>query len=194
MKMNFEKVKKYIFSRMKSELPQDLFYHKTEHSQDVLQAVERIAEAEKINDHDTSLLQTAAILHDSGFLVKYKDNEPSGCNIAKQILCEYGYECDDIQKICSMIMATAIPQSPKNHLEEILCDADLDYLGRGDFYAISDELRKELQVHGREFLDPEWLKFEIDFLEKHQYFTKTSKKLRNPQKQKYISELKRKCH
>lgn len=190
--MNFEKVEKYILRRMKSKLPRNLFYHKLEHSQDVLQATERIAATEKINNHDTILLRTAAILHDSGFLVEYKNNESLGCEIATNILHEYGYEKNDIQTICDMIMATAIPQKPKNKLEEILCDADMDYLGRDDFFQIAKEFRKELKVHGKEFSDREWLKFEIDFLEKHKYFTKTSQRLRDTQKQKHISKLKKK--
>ena len=191
--MEFTKVKKHIIDRMREELTSDLYYHKLEHTFDVLNAVEQIAATENVNDHDLLLLKTAAILHDSGFLIQYNCNEPSGCDIAKQILCKYGYECTDIQKICSMIMATAIPQSPKNSLEQILCDADLDYLGRDDFYTISDELRKELKVHGKEFSDSEWFTFEIDFLEKHQYFTKTSQELRDPQKQKHITKLKKLC-
>jgi uncharacterized protein len=189
--MDFKKVKKNIIDRMREGLTSDLFYHKLEHSMDVLEVVECIAAAEKVNAHDTILLQTAAILHDSGFLVQYNNNEPSGCDIAKQTLCKYGYTCLDIQTICNLIMATAIPQNPKNKLEEILCDADLDYLGRDDFYAISEDLRKELKEHGKEFSNQGWLKFEINFLEKHKYFTETSRKLRNLQKQIYISALKK---
>jgi len=188
--MDFTKVKQIILNRMQDELASDLFYHKLDHTLDVLQAIERIAATENVDNQDTLLLKTAAILHDSGFLVQYNSNEPTGCDIARKTLRECGYKDSDIQLICNMIMATAIPQNPKNHLEEILCDADLDYLGRDDFYTISEELRKELKAHGKEFSDCEWLNFEIDFLEKHKYFTKTSRQTRVPQKQKYISELK----
>ena len=45
-------------------------------------------------------------------------------------------------------MATKVPQSPKNHLEEILCDCDLDYLGRDDFEKISNNLFSEWKEHG----------------------------------------------
>ena len=192
--MDFEKVKNHIFDQMKRELPQDLFYHTIEHSHDVLQAAERIATMEGINEHDIILLKTAAVLHDSGFLIQYDANEPIGCDIARPLLHINGYECADILTVCNMIMATAIPQNPKNKLDEILCDADLDYLGRDDFYLISDKLRKELKAYGRDFSDQEWLKVEIDFLEKHKYFTETSQKLRDPQKQKYIRELKKRSH
>lgn len=188
--MNFEKIKECVLEKMRNELPENLYYHKMEHSLDVLEAAERIADAEGVSENEITLIKTAAILHDTGFMVKYDKNEPAGCDIACDLLPVYGYSQEDIQAICDMIMATALPQTPKNQLGDILCDADLDYLGRDDFYPISEDLRTELKVNGREFTDAEWLKFEIDFLEKHQYFTETSRKKREPKKQLYISELK----
>ena len=58
------------------------------------------------------------------------------------------------------------------------------------FTPISEDLRTELKEHGREFSDIEWLQFEIDFLEKHRFFTETSQENREPKKQQYIKELK----
>lgn len=188
--MNFEKVKEYVLKRLQNELPEDLYYHKLEHSLDVLQAAERIAAGEGVSEDEMVLVKTAAILHDTGFVNQYDKNEPLGCEIASTILPECAYAPEQIQMVCNMIMATALPQSPKTHLEDILCDADLDYLGREDFYPIAAELRQELQVHGRRFTDAEWLQFEIDFLESHQYFTGTSRQNRGPKKQEYLSELK----
>ena len=45
-------------------------------------------------------------------------------------------------------MATEIPQNPKTHLEMIMCDADLDYLGRYDFETISNNLYTEFLDFG----------------------------------------------
>lgn len=188
--MDFEKVKEYVLRQLKSELPDDLYYHKLEHSLDVLQAAERIAEGEGVSGDEKELIKTAAILHDTGFVKQYDKNESIGCEIANDFLPECDYNPVQIETIDSMILATALPQSPKNHLAEILCDADLDYLGRDDFYPISESLRQELAEHGQGFSDAEWLKFEIDFLEKHQYFTETSRQTREPKKQEFIRELK----
>jgi hypothetical protein len=89
-----------------------------------------------------------------------------------------------------MIMATAIPQLPKTTLEEILCDADLDYLGRDDFYTIAADLRDELAGHGMTFSEIEWLQFEYDFIQNHIYFTATSKGQRDFKKQSHLKEIK----
>ena len=188
--MNFEAVKTYIINRLENDLPKTLYYHTIHHTIDVLDAVELIAVAEKINNNNTLLLKTAALLHDSGFLIQYNSNELIGCQFAHKILPNFEYNNHDITIIDGMIMATKIPQTPKNHLEKIICDADLDYLGRDDFSSISKKLRKELKTHGKKFSENEWLIFEINFLEKHQYFTKTAQSLRNTKKSQHIQKLK----
>lgn len=188
--MDFTKAKDYILPRMQKELPGDLYYHRLQHSLDVLQAAEKLIVAEDVDYREGVLIKTAAVFHDCGFLKQSHHNEPIGCEIAKGILTDCGYSDNDIEKICNMIMATAIPQNPQNLSEEILCDADLDYLGTDRFEQTAADLRKELAAHGREFTDKEWLCFEIDFLENHQFFTKTSRQTREPRKQQYLRELK----
>ena len=188
--MNFTALKKVILDRLKRELPTTLSYHTVNHTIDVMDAVSNLAKAENINPTDTLLLKTAALFHDTGFLEQYNSNEPLGCELAEEILPQFGYSEEDIKTIKKLIMATKMPQTPSNKLEEIICDADLDYLGRDDFLDISQRLRDELKYHKQEFSDPEWLNFEINFLKKHKYFTKTAQNLRNTQKKEYLNKLK----
>ena len=188
--MDFDTVKTEILDRLQTDLPRNLHYHSVRHTLDVLNAVTILTESEKVTEHNHLLLQTAALFHDAGFLIQYYDNETQGCKLAETVLPEYGYNSNDIKFIQNIIMATRIPQSPKNHIEQIMCDADLDYLGRKDFHIIAKKLRQELKEHDKDFSDEEWIQFEVNFLEKHQYFTETARKLRNTQKIKYLNELK----
>ena len=189
--MDYSKARQYILGRMENEFSPDLLYHNMEHSLDVLQAAERLASAEDICGRDLELLKTAALFHDSGFIYQYTCNETVGCEIARKSLPEFGYTREDIEKICGMIMATAIPQSPKNHLEQILCDADVDYLGRDDFEKIAEKLREELKHRGREFTKEEWIDFQLDFLKKHGYFTQAARKMRDAKKQENVERLRK---
>jgi len=188
--MDYERVKKYIIKRLSEELCSTLYYHNTEHTLSVIEAAEKIAKYENITEDEITLVKTAALFHDSGFLLQYDKNEAIGCEISKEILPKYGYNDNEIGKISKIIMATAIPQTPKNKLEEILCDADLDYLGRANATQISKLLRSELKEKNINFTEKEWLNFEIAFLEKHTYFTKYSQTHRERQKQKRLKELK----
>jgi hypothetical protein len=89
-----------------------------------------------------------------------------------------------------MIMATRIPQTPHNLLEEIIADADLDYLGRDDFWTIGNKLFTELQMYSIIQTEDEWNRLQIKFLEQHHYFTRTAIETRKQKKDEYMAILK----
>ena len=190
--MEFLKAKLHISRRLKNELPKYLYYHSTAHIKDVYNAVKQIASAEGIKGENLKLLLIAAMYHDSGFMIQAKNHEKLSCTIVKETLPNFGFSPEQIKKICGMIMATKIPQDPQNHLEEILCDADLDYLGREDFFIIGNHLFEELKTYKIVNTKRDWNLLQIGFLEQHNYFTKTAIALRKPQKDKYLTLLKEK--
>ena len=188
--MDFIKVKAHILGLLKEGLPAHLSYHRFEHTLDVYDQAKRIAAKEGIQDEEQLLwLQTAALFHDAGFLYVYKEHELEGCRIVKDTLPDYGYSNSAIEAICGMIMATRIPQTPHTHLEQILADADLDYLGRADFHLIADTLCQELLLMGSLQREEDWDPLQIKFLESHQYFTQSSKLDREPVKRKHLEEI-----
>jgi predicted metal-dependent HD superfamily phosphohydrolase len=187
--MNYDAAKNHIIKRLEEGLPQILSYHGFSHTLDVLDAVERLAEGEGIDEENRTLLKTAALFHDAGFLVQYKNNEPIACIIAEETLPDFGYTKEQIQAISEIIKATAMPQNPQNHLEEIICDADLDSLGRDDFFEIAEKLRTELSEQDIVFNKKEWLEFEMNFMKGHEYFTETARNLREAKKQENIKKL-----
>jgi hypothetical protein len=67
-----------------------------------------------------------------------------------------------------------MPQNPKSHLEKVICDADLDYLGRTDFFEIGDTLRKEMLYAGELLDESRWDDLQLNFLENHTYKTNFS--------------------
>jgi len=186
----FTSIKEPILSRLKNELDPRLGYHNIMHTLDVLEQAEVLAKQENVTDkHDLLLLKTAAVFHDSGFLFVYKGHEEKGCEIASGSLKNVFSE-EDIKKVCGMIMATKIPQSPNTLLEQIICDADLDYLGRNDFEPISQTLHKEFIIFKIIPEDIIWDHVQIKFFESHHYFTGTSISKRNEKKLKHLNILK----
>lgn len=188
--MQLEEAKKFILNKQKKELPKHLSYHSVEHVKDVYDACKFIAKKEGVSGVDLKLLLTAALFHDSGFLLGQRDHEKHSCDIAKQYLPDYGYTDEQVKRICGMIMATKIPQKPNNLLEEILCDADLDYLGRDDFFTIGNKLFSELSMYGMLNSQEEWDALQVKFLEAHHYFTKTAIALRKAQKDAHLQQIK----
>lgn len=190
--MQFARAGKFILSKLGKELPEHLSYHSVEHIKDVYDAAEKIGRQENISPYEMKLLLTAAWYHDSGFLKGAKDHEEESCRIARQYLPDYNYNDEEIDKICSMIMATKIPQSPTSHLAEILADADLDYLGRDDFFTIGNKLFTELSIFGFLSTEDEWNRLQVRFLESHHYFTKTAIKWRQQSKATHLQLVKSK--
>lgn len=188
--VNFEKAKDFILNKLTEELPKHLYYHNIDHILDVYEAAILYAKLEGISTEDTELLKIAALFHDSGFIVKANGHELISCNFAEKYLPDFGYNAHQIEKIKGMIMATKIPQAPKNYLEQILADADLDYLGRTDFEEISNGLFEELKVENNSLDINSWNKIQVSFFEKHSYFTESAKRLRNNKKQENLQLIK----
>lgn len=171
-------------------LSKTLYYHSLHHTLDILKQAERIAKEENINnEEDLFLLKVACLYHDSGFLITYKGHEEAACKIVKKELPGFNVSIKEIDIICRMIIATKIPQSPETSLEKIICDADLDYLGRPDFFEISNKLFLELKERKLVAGETEWNLIQIKFFKQHRYFTRTNKKLRAPVKQTHLEMI-----
>ena len=108
--MDFEAAKDFVLNKLRNELNEQLTYHSPNHTLDVIEAVERLAAMEGVNGDDVTLLKTAALFHDIGFLKTYDGHEKASVNIAYKILPEFGYSEEDIKKIEGMINSTEIPQ------------------------------------------------------------------------------------
>jgi predicted metal-dependent HD superfamily phosphohydrolase len=173
-----------------TKLSASLTYHCFEHTKWVVESSMTIAENEGITDQNKLLiLESSAWFHDTGFTRMYKNHEQESCLIAKEILPGLGASPSDMDYIYELIMATSIPQTPFDMLGKIICDADLDYLGRTDFPEWSERLKQE------------WLNFEIitdeqdfynrqfAFLKAYEYHTADARKRRGPQKRKYLETL-----
>jgi uncharacterized protein len=178
-----------ILNKLKNELPPNLYYHSIDHTLDVYNCAARIAKEEGVSDSDLKLVLVGAIYHDAGYLIDNNNHEEHSCAIAREYLPQFHYTKKDINLVCGIIMATKIPQQPKTHLEEIICDADLNYLGRTDFFSIGEKLYKEMIAIGYIKNWEEWNKIQVDFLQKHRYFTPTAIRQNYSQKEKNLAEV-----
>lgn len=187
--MQFEQIYSFLIHKLETGLPNYITYHNAQHTKNVIAAADHLALAENIGGDDIILLKTAALFHDSGFLQNHSEHETISCTIAKKYLPEYGYSPEQIEIICRMIMATKLPQSPIDHLSQILCDADLFYLGSEEYFMYSEKLFKESQKIGLLKTDSEWVLKQVEFLTTHHFFTKTALNEREIKKQQHLQDL-----
>jgi predicted metal-dependent HD superfamily phosphohydrolase len=190
-------VEQYIRELFKDELPAGIKYHDAEHTlhptRGVVAVANRIALDEDITDHDRELLIAAAYFHDTGYIREYDKNEPIAARMAGRILKLIGYKPAEIKKVQKMILATDLARKPQNLVEKILCDADLDHLGREDFFKRDGKLRKGRGARGIDVSDEaKWYKGTLNLITNHQYHTASQRALREEKKQQNIKQLQKK--
>ena len=190
MLIQFSDLQEFILDKLEKGLPEYLYYHNVKHTVDVVTESELIGWAEGLDDHQLLLLKTAALFHDTGHTISYADHEERSVDIARETLPKYSYTPEEIDEICRIIMATKLPPKPADLLEAIICDSDLDYLGRTDFVPVSNALFDELKHQNKSLTLNDWNKLQIKFIGTHQYFTKTGRKLREVKKQEQIERIK----
>jgi len=188
--VQFTELQEVILEKLENELPPYLYYHNVKHTVDVVTEVELIGWTEDCSDEEILLLKTAGLFHDVGHTVSYDGHEHEGTILAREMLPNYGYSQSQIDRICDIIMATKMPPQPKDLLQEIICDADLDYLGRSDMIPVSNTLYKELKEQNKIGTLNDWNKLQVKFISVHQYFTKTARSLREVNKQIQIDRIK----
>ena len=190
--MQYEKVHDFILNKLETGLPAYLTYHNINHTKGVIEAAEQIGIAENIIGINLVLLKTAALFHDVGFLNNHHDHEEFSCQMAMKYLPGYDYTEEQIDTICEMIMATKMPQAANNHMSQILCDADLYYLGTDKYTVNAESLYKEYKKFGIVKTQTEWELKQIEFLSTHHYFTKTAALQRDERKQENLELLRSK--
>jgi len=187
----FSEIQEYAIQKLTGGLSDKLTYHHVKHTLDVLKQCQVIADLEEVKTKDEILLlKVSALYHDMGFLDTYNGHEERSCEIADTDLTRFGFAASQKEVVFGLIRATQVPQQPQTILQKIICDADLDYLGRSDFYTIGEGLYQEFLWQGIVNNELEWNKIQVRFLESHQYFTSSSKKRREKQKQEYLGQVK----
>jgi uncharacterized protein len=186
---NSSSMKTFVIDMLKNNIPAFYYYHNYKHTLYVVDKAIEIGKEENCTPKEIELVSAAALWHDTGFIRTYNNHEEESFNLAQQYLPDYGYSTEDINKICGMIMATKIPQSPKNKLEEIVADADLEYLATNEAAVKAEHLFEEWR-----HLDPlltreKWNQIQISFLQKHHYFTNFCKQNKEQAKAAYLQKL-----
>jgi predicted metal-dependent HD superfamily phosphohydrolase len=184
----------YVKNLFATRASKSLTYHNYDHTWDVVQACEEMGSHYNINEGEHLVLITAAWFHDTGYVVVGpKDHEEESQRICKAFLKERNASPEFIAEVNECIAATKMPAAPQNLLQQILCDADLFHLGTDNFSLRNKQLREEISHFQKEPIGKrEWRQANIDFLERHRYFTDYARERQEPAKHEHLNTLKEK--
>ena len=190
--MDFSKAEHFVRTLLQSQLSPLLTYHDYDHTLDVLEAATELARREQIsNAEDLTLLKTAALFHDTGYVNVYEHHEEESCHIARQALPSCGYSEKQVEIVCDMIMKTKMTTPPATLLEKILCDADLFYLSGDEFEERGQKLFREWMAYGRLSNEKEWNVMQVRFLENHRFYTRAAAEKGEPKKSEHLLRLRK---
>ena len=183
-------IEAYITAFFKENIGAEYVFHDLQHTKNVVEAVNLLGTETQLSAKQLELLQIAAWFHDTGYIDGAEGHEERSCKFAVEFLSQYNVPEQDLDVITRCIMATKLPFKPKDQLEEIMCDADLSHLGKSIYWDRCGRLRQELLMTRSVLMsEQEWIKFELDFMNAHRYFTGMAMELYNERKLKHIKQL-----
>ncbi|WP_339901466.1 Pycsar system effector family protein [uncultured Cyclobacterium sp.] len=177
MDKQLEKFESWIRKMFENRQKSEVCYHNMDHSLQIVEKVAEIGAYYNLSEGDREDLYVAGWMHDIGYWeVKGEGHEVKGSEMAQDYLIELGLKQERIDRIKALILATKMPQSPKNLLEKIICDADLYHLSSEHYFDQTILLKKEKANLGfgkTSLLD--WLKESKIFMLAHHYHTEYAK-------------------
>lgn len=191
--IDIKHVEKYIRELFSDKLNKHYTYHSLEHTLDVVSKVKEYSLLCEISKLNCNLLEVAAWFHDTGFTIDHIEHEALGVEIFNTYIEPFKLAEEDVSFVQKAILVTKIPQQPNTIFEKIICDADLDYLGRSDFEKISPLLFSEWVNIGKldQGDDDTFNTIQVQFLSKHSYHLDAVKALRDKGKAKNLRKVKR---
>lgn len=191
MAMTIKNIMKHCSNLLQNSICKSMPFHNLAHTQEVVNKVSLISNAMGIQPKEADFIVIAACFHDTGYSETHIDHEEASKTLATQYLAKAKYTQQEIDKVCSYIEATKMPQDPHDTYAEVLCDADLFHLGTIDFWYRNLLLRKEWELlHGIVMADSEWQLLNIKFLEEHRFKTAYGKDVLEKGKQENLNKLK----
>ncbi len=187
------KAREFSEKILSEKLPEEIVYHSLDHTKEVVHAALEIGKNSGLNDAELEILELAAWFHDLGFSKTIANHEDCSAEIALEFFGKHGYEDKKATQVVGCIMATKMPQTPRNLMEESICDADLLHLATEEYFEKAKLLRQEMEVIKDQKISPlEWMKMNRSFIKSHTFFTDYARKTYGEQEQENLNRVKKK--
>ena len=185
-----QEVEAYVSQYINTQVEARYAYHDLQHTLNVVKASVELSNYFSLSEVEHEMLRLAAWFHDIGYDEGPDNHEKRGAEHARRFLAQRNYPEEAIHKIEACILATKMPTTAKSTLEQILCDADLNHLGKKNYWERCSRVRQELnQTKDLIMSDQEWVDFELEFMTKHQWYTSAAKALFDKRKKKHLGQL-----
>jgi predicted metal-dependent HD superfamily phosphohydrolase len=180
----------YIAKLLDEKLSEKITFHTFAHAKYVAESAEIIGRESGLSKDELNLVVLSAWFHDIGYIINSKNHEVESVKIATSFLVSKGIDKREIEQVKNCIMATKIPQQPKDTVSQVLCDADLKHLSEESYFGPIDNMRKEWSMlSGKKIRKLKFHKLSAEFFRRHSYHTDYGKRVLQPKKEKNLQLL-----
>lgn len=190
-KQLLDKAQQFTASYIQQNKTETHCFHDSRHTDDVVSAAKEMVAHYELNGEDCFVAVCAAYFHDLGYCSGGTEgHERRSSDLAVRFLQDEKVSEDVQQKVVGCIMATQTPQSPKNLLEKIVCDADLFHFGSDAFETRNKLMHREAeQVAKFKIAKNVWREVTIQLLKSHSYHTDYARAKLDEGKLRHIDQL-----
>lgn len=190
----YKKTEQYVTALFQDNPRHELYFHNLSHTIDVVDRTKEIAGHYFLSESDMLAVYVAAWFHDTGYLfTDPESHEEKSVELMEEFMKEEAYDTQLIEKIRKCIMATRPPRNGSNLLFQILCDADTYHLGTKKFEETNQLVWQEHKAKDLDLDENEWRARSMEFLSKHEFYTKYCQDLLNKRKKKNMKKLNKKA-
>lgn len=186
-----QEVQQFVKNIFATRVSPAFVFHNIDHTRDVVKACQEIGSQFSLSEEEELALLIGAWVHDIGYSSgSANQHEDHSQQLSIAFLNEKKATQQLIDLVNGCIVATRMPQTPTNQIEQIICDADLYHLGTDGFEEKNRLLRQEInQLQDKEINKKDWRQINIEFLQRQRYFTDYAKNKLEPVKQKNLDKL-----
>jgi predicted metal-dependent HD superfamily phosphohydrolase len=180
----------YMSKFFSDNLSESIEFHTIEHAKYVADSSELIGKNSGLNEEEINIVKLCGWFHDAGYSIDPKNHEEESAKIAAEFLVSKGVDDNIISQVKNCILATRIPQHPKDLLSQVVCDADLMHLAEDNYFELIENMRKEwAKLSGEKVGKRKFHSASEKFFQKHGYHTDFAKKELQPKKDKNFQLL-----
>jgi adenylate cyclase len=184
--LKLQDIEELIIKMFDDEAPPDLYFHNSSMVKSI--QTELLSTAESISEEEFVNLKLASLFLFTGYISDYEKPMEASFQLVEEILPKYAFEQFNIDEIKKLI-SNSFENKQESLSDNILHDAEYDYLGRVDFKKLSEKLLREELAYGKTHDSDEWLDEQRKLLIEHEFITNTARLLRSVAVEDQISGL-----
>jgi len=182
-------VEEKVFEDILNQLPESFHFHNLAHAKKVYHQSLVLSRAEEVEEEERLLVRTAALMLFTGLSRSHNNFENSSVELVREVLPHFQYSDSQTDQICNLILSTKMPFHPNNHLEKIIIDARMEYLGNSDYISQIEVLYQEMRESGVKINGQQFKHQQIEMLHEFEFFTVAARRLREVSGQDQMSRL-----